>query len=97
MAELVQNIRRLTNLVYPKAPQDVKETLAMEQFVDALVNPEMPLKIKQSRPVDLNDAVRHTVELESFYRAERRQQGMVGPTVTQPHSGTKEMDDMRYT
>ena len=97
MAELGQDIRRLTNLAYPKAPQDVKETLAMEQFVDALVNSEMRLKIQQSRPVDLNDAVRHAVELESFYRAERRQQGMVRPTVTQPHSGTKEMDDMRNT
>ncbi|KAH3857709.1 hypothetical protein DPMN_100321 [Dreissena polymorpha] len=55
MAELGQDIRRLTNLAYSKAPQDVKETLAMEHFVDALVNSEMRLKIKQSRPVDLND------------------------------------------
>ncbi|KAH3728976.1 hypothetical protein DPMN_054939 [Dreissena polymorpha] len=46
MAELGQDIRRLTNLAYPKAPQDVKETLAMEQFVDALMNSKMRLKIK---------------------------------------------------
>ncbi|KAH3708006.1 hypothetical protein DPMN_067445 [Dreissena polymorpha] len=97
MAELGQDIRRLTNLAYPKAPQDVKETLAMEQFVNAPVKSEMHLKIKQSRPVDLNDAVRHAVELESFYRAERRQQGMARPTVTQPHSSTNEMDEMRNT
>ena len=76
MAELGQEIRRLTNLAYPKAPSDVRETLAKEQFVDALVNSEMRLKIEQARPVDLNDAVRHAVELEAFYRAERKQLGL---------------------
>ena len=76
MAELGQEIRRLTNLAYPKAPSDVRETLAKEQFVDALVNSEMRLKIKQARPVDLNDAVRHAVELEAFYRAESKQLGL---------------------
>ena len=75
MAELGQDIRRLTNLAYPKAPTDVRETLAKEQFIDSLVNSEMRLKIKQARPVDLNDAVRHAVELEAFYRAENRQLG----------------------
>ena len=73
MAELGQDIRRLTNLAYPKAPSDVRETLAKEQFVDALVSSEMRLKIKQARPADLNDAVRHAVELEAFYRAENKQ------------------------
>ena len=76
MAELGQDIRRLTNLAYPKAQCDVRETLAKEQFVDALVNSEMRLKIKQARPVDLNDAVRHAVELEAFYRAESKQLGL---------------------
>ena len=62
-AELGQDIRRLTNLAYLKAPNDVSETLAKEQFADSLVNTEMRLKIKQARPDDLNDTVRHTVEL----------------------------------
>ena len=47
----------------------------MEQFVDSLVNSYMRLKIKQARPVDLNDAVRHAVQLEAFYRAECKHLG----------------------
>ena len=35
----------------------------------------MRLKIKQARPVDLNDTVRHAVELEAFYRAKNKQAG----------------------
>ena len=35
-------------------------------------DPEMRLKIKQARPVNLNDAIQRAVELEAFNRAERR-------------------------
>ena len=92
MAELGQDIRRLTNLAYPKAPSDVRETLAKEQFVDSLVNTEMRLKIKQVRPIDLNDAVRHAVELEAFYRAESRQagQGFINSAVS-----SEQVDDKK--
>jgi hypothetical protein len=31
----------------------------------------MRLRIKQARPVDLNDAIRHVVDLEAFNSAER--------------------------
>jgi hypothetical protein len=46
--------------------------LAKEQFVDALRDPDMRLRIKQTQPVDLNDAVRHAVELQAFQSADRR-------------------------
>ncbi len=72
LSELGQDVRRLTNLAYPTAPSDLRETLAKEQFVDALVSSDMRLRIKQARPHDLNDAVRHAVELEAFDRAERK-------------------------
>ena len=72
LSELGQDIRRLTNLAYPTAPSDLRETLAKEQFIDALVSSDMRLRIKQARPANLNDAVRHAVELEAFSRAERR-------------------------
>lgn len=58
LPELGQAIRRLSNLAYPTAPIDVRETLAKEQFLDALVDSEMRLRIKQSRPKTLNDAIR---------------------------------------
>ena len=95
MAELGQDIRRLTNLAYPKAPSDVRETLAKEQFVDALVNSEMRLKIKQARPVDLNDAVRHAVELEAFCRAETRQagQGFINTAASSESTDDKKLNE----
>ncbi|XP_071153837.1 uncharacterized protein [Mytilus edulis] len=70
LPELGQSIRRLSNLAYPTAPLDVRETLGKEQFIDALVDSEMRLRIKQSRPKGLNDAVRLAVELEAYNKAE---------------------------
>ena len=72
LPEMGQDIRRLTNLAYPTASNELKEVLATEQFLDGLFDPEMRLKIKQARPVNLNDAIQRAVELEAFNRAERR-------------------------
>ena len=44
----------------------------MEQFLDALPNADMRIRIKQVRPKDLNDAVRHAVEFEAYSRAEEQ-------------------------
>ncbi|XP_060590432.1 uncharacterized protein LOC132745500 [Ruditapes philippinarum] len=93
MSELGQDVRRLANLAYPHAPIDVRDTLAKEQFIDALVNSDMRLKIKQARPIDLNDAVRHAVELEAFYRAEKKQQGMIRSSQTDNLS--KEFEELK--
>ena len=72
LSELGQDIRRLTNLAYPTAPSDLRETLSKEQFIDALVSSDMRIRVKQARPVDLNDAIRHAVELEAYNRAEKK-------------------------
>ncbi|XP_056006949.1 uncharacterized protein LOC130050723 [Ostrea edulis] len=72
LPEMGQDVRRLVNLAYPTAPDDVREILATEQFLDGLHSSEMRLKIKQARPVNLNDAIQRAVELEAYNRAESR-------------------------
>jgi hypothetical protein len=72
LPELSQAIRRLVNLAYPTVPENVRDTLAKQHFIKALADSKMRLRIKQSRPQNLNDAIRLAVELETFNRAERR-------------------------
>ena len=80
LPELGQSLKRLVNLAYPTAPGDVKEILAKENFIDALVDSDMRLRIKQARPTTLNDAVRHAIELEAFNKAEqKRKEGYLRP------------------
>jgi oligoendopeptidase F len=94
LPELGQEVRRLANLAYPTGPNDVKETLAKEQFIDALVSSDMRLRIKQARPTNLDDAVRHAVELEAFNKAEEKRgdcHGYIRTTV--PTQGNSNMDN----
>jgi hypothetical protein len=72
LPELGQAIRRLANLAYPNATAEIRETLSKDQFVDALVDSEMRIRIKQARPRNLNDAIQLAVELEAYNRAEKR-------------------------
>lgn len=62
--ELGQSERRLFNLEYSTALGYVIYTLTKEQFIDASVDSNMRLKVKQARPMILNYAIRHAVELE---------------------------------
>ena len=75
MAEFGQRILRLTTLSYPKADPSLIKSLAMGFFIDAISDAEMRLKIQQTRPKDLNEAVKVAVELEAFDRAERQRRG----------------------
>ena len=75
VAEFGQRILRLTTLSYPKADPSFIKSLAMGFFVDAISDGEMRLKIQQTRPKDLNEAVKVAVELEAFDRAERQRRG----------------------
>jgi hypothetical protein len=59
-------IRRLVNLAYLTVPESVRDTLAKQHFIEALADSEMRIRIKQSRPQNLNDAIRLAVELETY-------------------------------
>ncbi|CAC5398065.1 unnamed protein product [Mytilus coruscus] len=66
-------------LIWPtRALLELRDTLAKEQFLDALVDSEMRLRIKQSRPKGLNDAIRLAVELEAYNKAESRTMKSMG-------------------
>ena len=53
LPELGQDVGRLTNLAYPMAPNDVREILTKEQFIDGLASADMRLRVKQARPLNL--------------------------------------------
>ena len=98
LPELGHDVRRLRNLAYSTAPNDVKEILAIEQFVDGLASTDMRLCIKQARSLNLNDAVRHAVELETFNKAElKRDDGRGYLRTTSQTNETQECDTQTLT
>jgi hypothetical protein len=92
LPELGQAIRRLANLAYPTASSDIRETLSKDQLVDALVDSEMRIRIKQSRTGNLNEAIKLAVELEAYNRAEYK--GHLRATLAETGEDTNNLSAM---
>ena len=74
LPELSQDIFRLVNMIYPSAPSEMINSIAVEKFVGKLRNKEIRIRILQAKPTDLNAAVSLAVELESIYKGEKQRQ-----------------------
>ena len=98
LPELGQDVRRLTHLAYPTTPNDFREILDKEHFVNGLANADMRLRVKLERPLNLNDAVRHAAELEAFNKAEcKRDEGRGYLRSTSQTNETRECDTQILT
>ena len=72
LAELAEEMERLARLAYPEAPPEMLELLAKDQFIDALADGDMRLRMRQSRPKSLREALQTALELEAFQLASQQ-------------------------
>ena len=63
LTELAEDVEKLTWLVYPDADPALMELLGIDHFIDALLEEDMRLKVRQSRPKTLREAVQTALEL----------------------------------
>ena len=72
LPELAEDVERLARLAYSDAPASMIEVLAKDQFVDSLPEEDMRLRIRQSRPKTLREALETALELESYQLASKQ-------------------------
>ncbi len=70
--ELAEDVERLTRLAYPDAPTSMIDSIAKDQFIDAFSDEDMRLRIRQSRPTTIREALAVALELESYQLASRQ-------------------------
>ena len=68
----MEDVERLTRLAYPEADEVMVMTLAKNQFLDALQDNDMKLRIRQLRPQNLQRVLETALELESYCLAGRQ-------------------------
>ena len=66
MPELAEYVETLTRAAYPDASPELQDIIARDNFIDALSDDDVRLKIHQSRPPSLQAALESAIELESF-------------------------------
>jgi len=63
---LAQEIERLVCRAYPRAPADMRETLSIDDFIDALDDPFLQCQLREREPTTLNEAVAAALRLEAI-------------------------------
>ena len=71
LADVADEVERLARLAYNDAAATTQDTHAKEQFVDAITDDELHVRVLQTRPETLQDALRSALELESYTLAVR--------------------------
>ncbi len=72
LPELAEDIERLSRLAYPDAAQGMVDVLAKDQFIDAIADEDIRLRVRQNKPASLREALEHALELESYHLANRQ-------------------------
>ena len=72
LPDLASSLSRLVSRAYPEAVPDLKDSLAKDQFIDALEDREIRVKLRESGPKTLDKAVSRALQIEAMYEAESR-------------------------
>ena len=64
-------LKVLTRAAYPDASQELQDVLARDNFIDALTDEDLRLRIRQAKPQSLQKALEIALELESFQLASK--------------------------
>ena len=61
-----EDLRLLAEKAYPDLTDDAREQLALNQYLARLDNPQVAFAVKQGKPKTTSDAIRLTLEVESY-------------------------------
>ena len=70
--ELGQAVRKMTRQAYPNADSTLRDVLALDHFIDALPDPDMRNRIRESRPKGITDAEVLAVRLKTHKLADKQ-------------------------
>ena len=70
LSQLAQSVKKLTRQAYPDADQSMLNILSLDYFIDALPDPDMRLRIRESKPSSITEAETLAIRLETYHLAD---------------------------
>ena len=64
-------LKQLADKAYPDLEDAVRERFAMNQYLTQLTNPQVAFSVRQAKPKTVDEAVRLTLEMESYLQPQR--------------------------
>ena len=68
MGDFADNLRLLADRAFPELQEEAREKLSLDHFLGEMTNQQVGFTVRQRRPKTLDDAVVHTLELESYLK-----------------------------
>ena len=75
--EMAHSIRKMTRLAYPTGSQDVIEALSLDNFIDALNDSDIRLRLREIAPKTISEAEKIAVRMEAHRLADRNRNKLV--------------------
>ena len=69
LSTLARDIEKLVFQAYPDAPTELRDSLACDQFLDALGDADLQIAVRQARPSCLQDAFTGAMQIEAIRRS----------------------------
>ena len=76
--ELAQAIKKLVRQAYPGVTKDVIETLSLDNFIDAITDSDIRMRVRELSPKSLEEAEKICVRLEAYKIADKQRSRLVG-------------------
>ncbi|CAC5404179.1 unnamed protein product [Mytilus coruscus] len=100
LPELAQAIKKLTRRAYPGTSPLVRDTLALDYFIDAIPETEVRLRLREVGPKSINEAENIAVRLESLRVADihkGRNVRIVDTETIQEHELNREINEIKQS
>ena len=88
--ELSQAIKKLVRQAYPNVNKDVIETLSLDNFIDAITDSDIRMRVRELSPKSLEEAEQICVRLEAYKIADKQRSRLVGRLDTENEQGKVE-------
>ena len=88
--ELSQAIKKLVRQAYPNVNKDVIETLSLDNFIDAITDSDIRMRVRELSPKSLEEAEQICVRLEAYKIADKQRSRLEGRLDTENEQGKVE-------
>jgi len=68
LSALHQDIRKLMAMAHPTLPQEARESIACDYYIDALDDDKFGLNVRERAPASLDEALRVSLQLEAWLK-----------------------------
>ena len=78
------DLKQLADKAYPELAEEARKRFALNQYLAHLSHPQVAFSVKQSKPKSVDEAVRLTLEMESYLLSSRQSKvAQISTTVDQ--------------